>query len=66
MRGERGKERESKNKSTYLLCFLKEEERRRERESKNKQTCIMCFLKEEEREEAEGEGGTSFPLYKHL
>jgi hypothetical protein len=26
--GERGKERESKNKQTYLLCFLKKEEER--------------------------------------
>jgi hypothetical protein len=31
--GERWKERESKNKQTYLLCFLKKEgERRKERE----------------------------------
>jgi hypothetical protein len=27
--GERGKERESKNKQTCLVCFLKEEERER-------------------------------------
>jgi hypothetical protein len=51
--GERGKERESKNKSTYLLCFLKEEEGRRERE--NKQTYLLCFFKKEGERERERE-----------
>jgi hypothetical protein len=38
--------RESKNKQTYLLCFLKEEDR--ERQSENKQTYLLCFLKKKE------------------
>jgi hypothetical protein len=42
---EREGERESKNKQTYLLCFLKKKERGRE----NKQTYLLCFLKKKER-----------------
>jgi hypothetical protein len=47
------RERESKNKQTYLLCFLKKREREREQK------------KERERAE-EGERGARFPLCKHL
>jgi hypothetical protein len=42
---ERWKERESKNKSTYLLCFFngREREREREREQKEREALASPF-----------------------